>query len=76
MSCPSASTVPDDGVTMPQTTLMSVVEDTVAVFMSLSAVLAPFLVIFFLIMIVVLFFWARRRRKRRKAAKLAAARGY
>ncbi|GAA0929939.1 membrane protein [Virgisporangium aurantiacum] len=56
--------------------VMSVAEDTVSVFMSLSAILAPFLVIFFLIMIVVLFFWARRRRKRRKAAKLAAARGY
>jgi hypothetical protein len=56
--------------------VMSVAEDTVAVFMSVSAILAPFLVIFFLILIVVLFWLAMRRRKRRKAAKLAAARGY
>lgn len=56
--------------------VMSVIEDTVAIFMSLAAILAPFLVILFLILIVVLFWLAMRRRKRRKAAKLAAARGY
>jgi hypothetical protein len=53
--------------------VLSVMEDTVSVGMSLAAILAPFLVIFFLILIVVVFWWAMRRRKRRRAAKLAAA---
>lgn len=56
--------------------VLSAIEDTVSIGMSLAAILAPFLVIFFLILIVVLFWWAMRRRKRRKAAKLAATGGY
>jgi cbb3-type cytochrome oxidase subunit 3 len=56
--------------------VVSAVEDTVSVGMSLAAILAPFLVIFFLVLIIVLFWWAMRRRKRRKAARLAAAGRY
>jgi hypothetical protein len=56
--------------------IMSAAEDTVAVGMSLAAILVPILVILFLILIVVMFWWAMRRRRRRKAARLATARGY
>ncbi len=56
--------------------VVSAIEDTVSVGMSLAAILAPILVIFFLVLIIVLFWWAMRRRKRRKAARLAAAGRY
>jgi hypothetical protein len=56
--------------------VLSVVEDVVAVSMSLVAIILPFLVVFFVIGLMAVFWWGMRRRRARREARLATRPGY
>jgi mannitol-specific phosphotransferase system IIBC component len=55
----------------------STAEDATSIFMSLIAIVLPFLVLFFLVAMVLTFVWVfRRRRERRRERKAARAAGF
>lgn len=56
--------------------VVSVVEDVVAVSLSLVAIILPIVVVVFVIGLLLVFWWAMRRRRARREARLAARPGY
>ncbi|GIJ48831.1 membrane protein [Virgisporangium aliadipatigenens] len=56
--------------------VVSVVEDVVAVSLSLVAIILPIVVVVFVVGLILVFWWAMRRRRARREARLAARPGY